>query len=111
MKLSVVTTLYDSAPYVEEFCDRAAAAARRLVGDSYEIILVNDGSPDNCLEVALTVAQKHREIVIIDLSRNFGHHKAIMTGLAHATGESIFLLDSDLEEQPEWLAGFAEDGR
>ena len=46
-------------------------------------------------------------LVVIDLSRNFGHHKAMMTGLAHAQGEQVFLIDSDLEEDPEWLLGFA----
>ena len=46
-------------------------------------------------------------LVVIDLSRNFGHHKAMMTGLAHARGERVFLIDSDLEEEPEWLISFA----
>src|SRR5262249_23606754 len=45
-------------------------------------------------------------IQVIELSRNFGHHKAIMTGLAHARGAFVFLIDSDLEEDPEWLAAF-----
>ena len=43
---------------------------------------------------------------VIDLSRNFGHHKALMTGLAHARGELVFLIDCDLEEDPEWLSRF-----
>jgi putative glycosyltransferase len=46
--------------------------------------------------------------VVVDLSRNFGHHKAMMTGLDAARGERVFLLDSDLEEEPEWLLGFAK---
>ena len=106
MKLSIVATLYQSALYVEEFCQRATASARDLVGDDYEIILVNDGSPDNSLEVAIGLMENDSHIVIVDLSRNFGHHKAMMTGLSYAKGDKVYLLDSDLEESPEWLLEF-----
>lgn len=106
MKLSLVATLYQSELYIEEFCQRAAAVAQKLVGDNYEIILVNDGSPDDSLDVAVSLAEHHENISVIDLSRNFGHHQAMMTGLAYAQGEKVFLIDSDLEEEPEWLDGF-----
>ncbi|AHZ70284.1 glycosyl transferase family protein [Pseudomonas mandelii JR-1] len=108
MKLSIVATLYQSAAYLAEFHQRASAAAQKLVGDDYEIVLVNDGSPDNSLETAVRLTEQDGHIVVVDLSRNFGHHKAMMTGLAHATGERIFLIDSDLEEEPEWLLTFAQ---
>lgn len=108
MKLSIVATLYQSAPYIKEFHERASAAARQLVKDDYEIILVNDGSPDNSLDLAIKLTEQDSHLVVVDLSRNFGHHKAMMTGLSHATGERVFLIDSDLEEQPEWLLEFAE---
>lgn len=107
MKLSIVATLYQSATYVASFHQRASAAAWQLVGDDYEIILVNDGSPDNSLDVAVKLTEIDDHVVVVDLSRNFGHHKAMMTGLAHATGERVFLIDSDLEEEPEWLNIFA----
>ncbi|NYH98051.1 glycosyltransferase family 2 protein [Cupriavidus plantarum] len=107
MNLSIVATLYQSAAYIEEFCLRASAAARELVGEDFEIVLVNDGSPDNSLEVAVRVAARDSHVVVVDLSRNFGHHKAMMTGLSQARGEQIFLLDVDLEEEPEWLLSFA----
>jgi len=106
MKLSVVATLYRSAPYVDEFCRRARQAARQYANDDYEIILVNDGSPDDSLDIALQIAAADPKVTVVDLSRNFGHHKAMMTGLAHARGEEIFLIDSDLEEAPEWLNEF-----
>ncbi|MCP2229401.1 putative glycosyltransferase [Pseudomonas silensiensis] len=108
MKLSIVATLYQSAAYLAEFHQRASAAAQKLVGDDYEIVLVNDGSPDNSLETAVRLTEQDGHVVVVDLSRNFGHHKAMMTGLAHATGERIFLIDSDLEEEPEWLLTFAQ---
>ena len=103
--LTIVSTLFKSEAFVESFCTRAAAVARAF-GRTYEIVLVNDGSPDRSLDAALVARKKDPNVVVVDLSRNFGHHKAIMTGLAHARGELVFLLDSDLEEQPEWLDEF-----
>lgn len=108
MKLSVVTTLYHSAPYIEEFYRRTCASAEQLVGDDFEIIFVNDGSPDQSLSLAVSIANRDNRVTVINLSRNFGHHKAMMTGLTHAAGQKIFLVDSDLEEMPEWLVPFDE---
>jgi putative glycosyltransferase len=107
MKLSVVSTLYRSAATVEEFCRRGLAAAG-AVSDDVELVLVNDGSPDDSLARALALQAADPRIVVIDLARNFGHHKAIMTGLAHARGDLVFLIDSDLDEEPELLARFHE---
>lgn len=107
MRLSIVATLYKSSPYINEFYKRASAAANQLVRDDYEIILVNDGSPDDSLDQAVRLTEQDTHVVVVDLSRNFGHHKAMMTGLAQAKGEQVFLIDSDLEEDPEWLANFA----
>ncbi|MDG5467830.1 glycosyltransferase family 2 protein [Deltaproteobacteria bacterium IMCC39524] len=107
MKLSIVATLYNSAGYIEEFCLRAADAAVQLVEDSYEIVLVNDGSPDNSLDVAVRLSEQNPHLKVVDLSRNFGHHKAMMAGLTYARGEKVFLLDVDLEESPEWLPDFS----
>ncbi len=105
MKLSIISTLYKSEAHIAEFCDRAAAAAKTLTED-YEIVLVNDGSPDDSLEVAKRYSDRHANVKIIDLSRNFGHHKAMMVGLQHSRGDFVFLLDGDLEEEPEWLIPF-----
>lgn len=108
MMLSIVTTLYNSAPYLEEFHGRVCDVAGRIA-DDFEIVLVNDGSPDNSLEVALALRRTDARVRIVDLSRNFGHHKAMMTGLFHSRGELVFLLDSDLEEEPELLQKFYEE--
>lgn len=108
MKLSIVATLYQSAPYIAEFYQRATAVAREFARDDYEIVLVNDGSPDNSLELAVQLTEADHHVVLVDLSRNFGHHKAMMTGLAYSAGEQVFLIDSDLEEEPEWLLSFEE---
>jgi putative glycosyltransferase len=107
-KLSIVTTMYKSASFLREFLERASLAARRLTND-YEVVFVNDGSPDESLDTALDLFRVDEHVVVVDLARNFGHHKAMMTGLAHANGEVIFLVDCDLEEQPELLLDFWDD--
>lgn len=107
MKLSIVTTLYKSAPYVEEFHRRASSAARAIT-DDYEIVMVDDGSPDDSLAIACAIANADSHVRVVELSRNFGHHKALMTGLDHAQGDLCFLIDSDLEEDPELLSTFLE---
>ncbi len=105
MKLSIITSLYYSAPYIEEFYNRICNAAKKITKD-YEVIFVNDGSPDNSLEIAKSLYEKDERVRIIDLSRNFGHHKAIMTGLSHSKGDIVFQIDVDLEEEPEILTIF-----
>lgn len=107
MKVSIVTTLYRSAAYIDEFHRRAMQAASAIT-DDVELIMVNDGSPDDSLQVAVELHKSDPRVVVVDLARNFGHHKAMMTGLAHATGDLIFLVDSDLEEPPESLSQFYE---
>ena len=106
MKISVVTPLYRSAPYVEELCARLKKTIAKIGVDQYEIILVNDASPDDDLSVAKRVADADPHVTVIDLSRNFGQHSALMTGVRHADGDLVFILDSDLEEDPEWMALF-----
>lgn len=105
MKLSIVTTLYKSSLYVNEFYNRISVEARKIT-DDYEIIFVDDGSPDDSLNKTIALQHQDTKVVVIELSRNFGHHKAIMTGLAYATGDYVFLIDSDLEEEPELLERF-----
>jgi putative glycosyltransferase len=107
VRLSIVSTLYRSAPHLEEFYRRISAAAAALT-DDFQIVLVNDGSPDASLDIALTLFRKDPRVSVIDLARNFGHHKAMMTGLARADGDLVFLIDSDLEEEPELLPVFHE---
>ncbi len=105
MDLSIVTTAFYSAPHLHKFYLRSVGAAEKIT-QSFEIIIVNDGSPDNSLETALEIVRQDARVRVIDLSRNFGHHKALMTGLAHSVGDLVFLVDSDLEEDPELLEIF-----
>lgn len=94
--------MYRSAPYVDEFCDRISRAAETITAD-FEIVLVNDGSPDDSLARAVQRNKLDPRVKVVDLSRNFGHHPAIMAGLGVCQGHLVFLIDIDLEEPPECL--------
>jgi len=106
--LSVVTMLYRSEAWLPEFHRRATAAAEALTS-SFEVVYVNDGSPDSAAALVRGLQRSDPRVVLVDLSRNFGHHQAAVAGLAQARGRRIFIIDVDLEEQPEWLARFAEE--
>jgi putative glycosyltransferase len=67
MKLSVVATLYRSASHLLEFHARATQAARQFASDDYEIVLVNDGSPDNSLEMAIELTRIDPHVIVVDL--------------------------------------------
>jgi putative glycosyltransferase len=105
MQLSIISTLYRSTATIDEFIKRITASAEQVTRD-YELVLVNDGSPDDSLQKALAAQQLDSRIIIIDLSRNFGHHEAGMSGIEKAQGDFVFLIDSDLEEAPELLLEF-----
>ena len=106
ISLSIVTTLYCSSDTVEEFVRRAVAVARHFVGESFEIVVVNDGSPDDSLKKVRALHEEFPQLVIVDLSRNFGHHVALLEGMRQSCGNYVYLIDSDLEEFPEWLPEF-----
>jgi putative glycosyltransferase len=105
MEISIITTLYRSEEYLNEFYNRIKKEVEKITKD-YEIIFVNDGSPDDSLEISKNLYEKDDKVKIIDLSRNFGHHKAFMTGLEYSSGDLVFLIDCDLEEEPELLGYF-----
>lgn len=102
-QLSIVTSAYRSEGTIEAFLQRALEVAAPLA-DSIELVVVDDGSPDRSAEIVRDLADRDSRIVLVQLSRNFGHHRALLTGLEHARGDLVFLIDSDLEEEPENLA-------
>jgi putative glycosyltransferase len=107
MKLSVVSTLYQSKIFLDKFLIEIEKAIQLIQIDDYELIFVNDGSPDNSLHHLITLKkEKYSKIKIIDLSRNFGHHYAMQAGLVEAKGDLIFLIDNDLETHPNVLVNF-----
>lgn len=105
MKISFVTTIYWTANEVEPFATACFEAADEL-GAECEVIFVNDGSPDNGIELARDLAERDARVIAIDLSRNFGQHKALWAGMTMATGDLLMILDGDLEEDPRWAAQF-----
>lgn len=97
-----MTSAYRSEATIEAFAHRALETATSLF-DSVELIVVDDGSPDRSSQLVRNLADRDSRITLIQLSRNFGHHRALIAGLEHARGDLVFLIDSDLEEQPENL--------
>jgi putative glycosyltransferase len=89
IEFSVVTTMYHSTAFVAEFHRRSTQLLTQL-SVSYEIIFVNDGSPDDSLDQANALIEKDAHVRVVDLSRNFGHHRALMVGLEHSRGQKIF---------------------
>jgi putative glycosyltransferase len=103
MPVSIVSTLYKSAPHLAMFITRCLAL---MMADD-ELVLVDDGSPDSSIDIAREFALSDRRITVVQLSRNFGHHRAILAGLGQAVGDRVFFVDSDLEEAPELLREFS----
>jgi putative glycosyltransferase len=109
MKISVVTPLYKSAPYVELLYQRCVESILSIEEAAYEIVFVNDASPDNGLTVAKRIAADDSNVIVVDLARNYGQHRAIMVGLENASGDLVFVVDCDLEDEPEWIIQFHEE--
>lgn len=98
--LSIVIPLYKCSTAIPELSSRLEASLPEIDED-YEIIYVNDGSPENDWEVVEQLAGGNNKIKGINLSRNFGQHYAITAGLDNASGEWIVVMDGDLQDQPE----------
>ncbi len=100
--LSVVVPVYGSAQILPETHRRLTEVLRSLEDQlDYEIIFVNDGSPDDSLEALRRVAATDPRVRVIVLSRNFGHQVAITAGLDHAQGDAAVVIDDDLQDPPE----------
>lgn len=106
--ISIVATMYRSRPFLERFLAECLQALQELKCSDFEIVLVNDGSPDDSLDYAVACQKNITQLIVVDLSRNFGHHYAMQAGLAHARGDLIFLIDCDLEISPLTLPVFME---
>jgi undecaprenyl-phosphate 4-deoxy-4-formamido-L-arabinose transferase len=112
MKVSVVVPVFNEEANLEEFLRRLLAVLEER-GEPFEVILVDDGSRDRSLEILKTCAARRPDRVrVLELSRNFGQHQAILAGFRDVTGDVVVTLDADLqnppEEIPKLLARFAE---
>ena len=96
MKLvSFVIPCYRSAHTITGVTEELAAAMAGLEGYDYEIVLVNDCSPDNTWDVIRALAENDAHIVAVDLAKNFGQHAALMCGMRHSRGDFVVCLDDD----------------
>jgi len=99
MNISVVVPVYNSERTLEELIRRIHAAIGSL--GSYEVILVNDGSPDGSWKVIEKLAKEYPTVRGVSLSRNFGQHNALLCGIRQARHDLIVTLDDDLQHPPE----------
>jgi glycosyltransferase involved in cell wall biosynthesis len=112
-KLSVIIAVYMDGPAIPFMYRRLVDVLTKIDVD-YEIIFVNDSSPDNAREVLADLAKQDKNVVVINHSRNFGSQNAFTSGMKVATGDGVILLDGDLQDPPEvieefykkWQAGY-----
>jgi glycosyltransferase involved in cell wall biosynthesis len=100
MNCSVVIPVYCSEKSLDTLIERLAAVLPSLA-DVYEVILVNDGSPDNSWGVIQRLAKQNPWVRGINLMRNYGQHNATLCGIRAARCEAIFIMDDDLQNPPE----------
>ncbi len=98
--ISVVVPVYCGKEFLEELCRRVGETIKPLV-KNYEIILVNDASPDHCWQNIEALCRVDAHIKGVNLSRNFGQHYAITAGLTCVSGDWIIVMDCDLQDVPE----------
>ncbi|MCF6200900.1 MAG: glycosyltransferase family 2 protein [Hydrogenimonas sp.] len=98
--ISVVTPVYGCARALPELYERLVETLSQIT-KNFEIIMVNDQSPDEAWKIIIQLAAKDPRVKGINLSRNFGQHRAITAGLDFADGEWVVVMDCDLQDQPE----------
>ncbi len=97
-EVSIVVPVFNEEASVEHLVD---ALLRVLSGENFEVVLVNDGSTDRTATLLLELARVHPQVVIVELSRNFGQHPAVVAGFSVARGRFLVTLDADLQNPPE----------
>jgi glycosyltransferase involved in cell wall biosynthesis len=100
IELSVITPVYKAEECLEELYRRLVAVLERT-GEPFEIVMVNDGSPDDSWRLIRELASRDARVKGINLSRNFGQHNAITAGLDHCRGRFVVVMDCDLQHVPE----------
>jgi glycosyltransferase involved in cell wall biosynthesis len=99
LHVSVVIPVYNSEDCLDELAARLTEVLNDL-GKTYEIVIVNDCSPDNSWRKITELCEKYGKIKGINLRKNFGQDSAIMAGLNHSSGESVIIMDDDLQHDP-----------
>jgi dolichol-phosphate mannosyltransferase len=101
--LSIVVPCFNEEACLSELHERLSAAARSAVGADHELVLVNDGSRDGSWPAMQALAAADPQLVAINLSRNHGHQLALTAGLDLSRGDTILIIDADLQDPPELL--------
>lgn len=109
-ELSVVVPLFNEGEIVGELIQRLNTACMTST-DNYELVIVNDGSKDLTLPSLLDLTKKIPELIIVDLSRNFGHMQAVSAGLKSSSGKAVVIMDGDLQDPPELIPEMMKNGR
>lgn len=94
-KISYVIPCYCSANTIKDVVNEIDETMSFLEKFTYEIILVNDCSPDNTFEIIKELAEKNDHIIAVDLAKNFGQHAALMAGFHQVSGDIVVCLDDD----------------
>lgn len=102
VNISLVIPIFDEMECLDELMTRSIDALT-ATKSNWEIVLVNDGSSQECADMLIAFARKDRRIKIINFTRNFGHQAALTAGLQKALGESIVFMDGDLQDPPEMI--------
>jgi polyisoprenyl-phosphate glycosyltransferase len=110
-QLSIVVPCYNEEACLPELHSRLTAVARAAAGEDYEIILVNDGSRDGSWGVMVNLASRDPNLLAVNLSRNHGHQLALTAGLDLSSGETVLIIDADLQDPPELLPDMIETMR
>jgi len=103
--ISVVVPIYNEEKLIPILHQRVTDAISE-VGEDWEVVYVNDGSADSSLEMLQQLHAAHDHVVVVDLSRNFGHMGALSAGLRTAQGDAVVLMDGDLQDPPEVIPEF-----
>jgi dolichol-phosphate mannosyltransferase len=106
MRLSVAIPIYNEAPLVPELLRRLGAVLDAVAGGPHEIVIVDDGSSDGSRDALLRATSLEPRLVVVALSRNFGHQAALSAALDHVTGDAVVLMDGDLQDPPEAIPEF-----
>jgi dolichol-phosphate mannosyltransferase len=109
--LSIVVPCFNEEACLSVLHERLTGAARAAVGDDYEIVLVNDGSRDDSWAIMQALAADDPHLLAVNLSRNHGHQLALTAGLDLCSGETILIIDADLQDPPELLSSMLETMR
>ncbi len=108
--LSIVLPLLNEEAVLETTYQRLSAELQKL-GETYEIIFVDDGSTDRSRAILTVLCQRDPAVRVVSLSRNFGHEMATTAGLHHAKGRAAIVMDADLQDPPELIAEFVRKWR